>query len=847
MTLSLEGREQHYKHPELSGNHHLKLAVPVKWGKPQPEGWESVVGLTITNTAKSGDGQVSLSLGPGSVQSADLDLIEWMKGYNADKMLAWHGSKPSTPSFPQGNHASPFVIKDKDESLPLRLDLRFYYAAIKKMHRQTVPLTVTIPIKYKIAPDTAKENPSALLQGESSLILEFLLERYLGPDYLVIDYGTSAVAIGYEGFTDQLMKSDHQGNQSLHSLLDLQGMFLEKGADAPDREEWENNPEQGTRFIQSVGSINAQIRGGMPGFFQVPLIPHDIRHVPEFAVPFLKMLIGRSLQEVELGQKITYIDPEGNQHPETYPPLRETILSAYKYLRQEYIDPYLRKEGQLEDFDKLIITHPNTFSLRHEDYLRGILKEVFSDQDEILMISESDASAIYYLYREHELRQAVGAGPIPETERVFVYDIGAGTVDITYLEIERRAEKNPRISYKGKLGLPMAGNWLDTLIARFVHRKLLHIRDRSREGGSAFSYGDEIVQVTPLEIAPKTRTHMLYFWYGILAWKKAYAEWYAEWEKNHPGGGAPPDHKIPLKLGERGAAIIDILDFATNADHYRNLGMYLDDKEAPWLEISTREIWEDPALQQWIEFIGEWILEDFFKGRNLGPGQVPLDAVMISGRTAEWPGMKRKINESLKRLARNPEAIFRPEIPVVEKKVAVSFGALIYAILWKDWVEFEDRNIWGRYGLIYNAPPGQRTFKDLFPAEGDGTNQEKQWPRVQEKGRTIYMPQGTVEIDLSFASHLDVVYTFLSDPEGFIQSGRYKEYEEQLLISVSNPLPKAGFGKNVRRLTCQAEVNRDSHLNISFTPKSGNPKGLAQLAAKFGALTCWPINPVFLK
>ena len=86
----------------------------------------------------------------------------------------------------------------------------------------------------------------------------------------------------------------------------------------------------------------------------------------------------------------------------------------------------------------------------------------------VRFISESDAVVFYYLARRERIFRKTKKTTTAEVDKsILVYDMGAGTLDITYVT---RSEEDGKIdiNFKGKLGVSRAGNYLDYLIAEIV-------------------------------------------------------------------------------------------------------------------------------------------------------------------------------------------------------------------------------------------------------------------------------------------------------------------------------------------------------------------------------------------
>ena len=86
----------------------------------------------------------------------------------------------------------------------------------------------------------------------------------------------------------------------------------------------------------------------------------------------------------------------------------------------------------------------------------------------IHLISESDAVAYYYC------SQRMRREPRSGRERLLVYDFGAGTLDISIIQIEWHREPCYPMTWRveERIGVPVAGNHLDEVLARIVDEQL---------------------------------------------------------------------------------------------------------------------------------------------------------------------------------------------------------------------------------------------------------------------------------------------------------------------------------------------------------------------------------------
>lgn len=137
---------------------------------------------------------------------------------------------------------------------------------------------------------------------------------------------------------------------------------------------------------------------------------------------------------------------------------------AYSALFRYFISPVT---GDNSHLNKLVLTYPNTYTPVHLKVLRRIAMNTFPNiRDGFLrFVSESDAVAAYYVDHWNEFNPE---GNISQKESVLVFDMGAGTLDVTLFDKFTNDEGKIEVDIKGKLGTGKAGNYLDFVLAEIV-------------------------------------------------------------------------------------------------------------------------------------------------------------------------------------------------------------------------------------------------------------------------------------------------------------------------------------------------------------------------------------------
>lgn len=157
----------------------------------------------------------------------------------------------------------------------------------------------------------------------------------------------------------------------------------------------------------------------------------------------------------------------------------EIVDKMLKYVYQDILERMI--DIKKEDIRKFIITYPNTFVPRQLDKIRNLMKDILSSAT-IVFVPESDAVVAYYLTKrfngEKGFRKAVDDGE----EKILIYDMGAGTLDLSYVVIKYDKETRMFSAHiERRLGAPLGGNYLDALIFEKLKRRISNSDSLSKE------------------------------------------------------------------------------------------------------------------------------------------------------------------------------------------------------------------------------------------------------------------------------------------------------------------------------------------------------------------------------
>lgn len=328
-------------------------------------------------------------------------------------------------------------------------------------------------VQFTLFIDLIPEGKSLKSAGKKQLNVVVTCEgiHEVIPNYLVVDFGTSAIAAANSEFT---LGPD---SEKATNLLDLKSL--------KDHLPGENG------LLPSIISLNDNAVIDSADFISLPALK-DLIVSPKdnYLITSLKLLLLEGESEISLPTDFQYLDDHHNPVKSGNIKLESLLRSAYKQLRYGYIDTLT------SGYKKLIFTCPNIYTQSHERFLSDLLAEVFISRGEgiykenINLVSESDAVLYFYL------KQKAGGEIEPGKENIVIFDIGGGTLDITLSSVKWEKDKNypTGVEVKKKDGIALAGEVLDKAIALQVHNILKEYESRyGKFGTETYSrIGDEL-------------------------------------------------------------------------------------------------------------------------------------------------------------------------------------------------------------------------------------------------------------------------------------------------------------------------------------------------------------------
>lgn len=648
--------------------------------------------------------------------------------------------------------------------------------------------------------------------GEVTVAAKFRVETLPPPNWLCIDFGTSAVAAAL-GAGDSVKLINLQ--RVVPPDADV-AILQERNIESYDPA----NLERDTPFLPSYAVCDADFRQsratkhakpGFPAYSPAKLRPSDptflalpapvvrLQSYPDRVIGSLKSWLGRSAANITLGCDVPFIDASGNR-VEGAPPTDEVVEGAFAALASAYLDNPLNRAG------RIIITHPNTFSPVHRDRLRRCALNGLGARlgvhlaERFELISESDAIAF------HHCRSRLRQGAVNPEERVLVFDLGAGTLDLTLIKVDWAVGEHVRPlrwTVENRIGVPVAGNHLDRILAWQVDRLL---RSPSIVDEKRFKYVFPLVS-RGFAIRESQNDHREAVRELARALRQA--------KQGDPGRSIPAwDGKSPfkVKVGGNGPHLLRAINEAAMkalpAESDGSAPQLLHRDGEIVLAIPADLIHGDKALKAFLKFLTRTCVDETLAGA--GRTRDDVHTVLVSGRGALWPGLRDAV------VGQFPKA----EAPILhnkpnEMKEAVVRGAIA----------------WQQLTGAARSVTDQRPPRLALLLKGDNRLiEEKDWDKP---------------VDLSTSASFSLIQVECADPDYQRDSATLRRH---FYVDI-------GFGELQREELCAGDPmlrirrERDHAGYVAIRLEGGGNSKTLGVAGTTGAIAMrppWPIGETLL-
>ena len=334
--------------------------------------------------------------------------------------------------------------------------------------------------------------------------LQMKIQKQPNPEWMCVDFGTSAIVAGIsneqrgidyidlKNIKDRLLVSANPSDQNKQKNSDENAPFISSSICL--------NPDyfrgQNQRDFRYVTTHETEEGKSASDFMLYPIwfSPGEGIIYRDYQIPCLKTIVGyKEIPNIfrqndanvknwryVAGKETVRLIQENDDNTFTLSELLQInniFQIVYKQLFTHYLKiKYLSNRRIIHrQINQLVLTVPNTYTPYNIDTIRKIARSTIPSiyPEYLTMVSESDAVSCYYLLHRKEflLSKELTSERLKrmqEHEEVLVYDMGAGTLDLTFFSIDNTSSGETQIDIKSKLGINIAGNYLDYTIAEIL-------------------------------------------------------------------------------------------------------------------------------------------------------------------------------------------------------------------------------------------------------------------------------------------------------------------------------------------------------------------------------------------
>lgn len=438
---------------------------------------------------------------------------------------------------------------------------------------------------------------------------------------------------------------------------------------------------------------------------------------------------------------------------------------AYNELFSYFVSPVT---GDKRKLNKIVLTYPNTYTPTHLGILRNIANKTFPYLRDgyLRFVSESDAVAAYYLANWSKFN---GYGNIKEKETILVYDMGAGTLDITVLDKFIAKNNNIEVEIRGKIGTGKAGNYLDYTIAYILQE----------------------LGLVPTELV----------------------------STDFVANSAILKDRLGLKNAIK-----------TNIKPYLKAGANISYKIGRNTQyIEADKIITHPKFQKYLNDVTTNIFHQI--KRYIG-GELNVTTVILSGRSCRLQMLRDAIGDAVKKISTNTVRVVEFDSQNDEEKTLVAEGAIAQVSKFEiptSKVKIRSRRLYASYGLVFQELGGHLRYVELLNHNDIPYNDSA----GTFDGKNINV-SGT-----SSSAYIRLVQTYMSAEETEINYNRGNTE----FISDMEEYDMANFN-NADELNVRLRLDRNNNVSLyvnGLKSVASMPKGV-DLTSDITRQSIWPVT-----
>ena len=536
-------------------------------------------------------------------------------------------------------------------------------------------------------------------------LLRFQLEMAPNVEWLCLDYGTSAVVAAY----GEIDVNSH-ATDILCDLRSAKAKLLRIGGVPEERRK--TNDEAGTKFISSLIALN---------HFATTTKWNEIRVATEYEDSYLWFSPADGMVDYNyvypcLKSLMGYDKVPTTLFPNDNEVLQDTGLervdNLYPIVYKQMFEYYMPVDkGEIH---KLVMSVPNTFAPIHLEKLAAIARDSLPNlrEDKLLFVSESDAIAYNYINRRAAIinsnKQHLVGIEDDFDKRVLVYDMGAGTLDLTYFVKSQEVATTGAIQglsitvdIQGKIGVSKSGNYVDYLVAEII-------ADLMRSSGR---YEDSLCELYE-QLLNLKRTHLSGGQNSVRIALKQFVKENVKHRLNN----------VTEKLG-----VFEAKDNKSDNNGENSVGSMNIDLS----QFTINDIISHPKFTAFVMSVTNELFDTFAAQCGDENGNLVADLVIFSGRASSLNIVRKSVmnyfeskNKDCKFLDIATQEFVTPNNMSTPQainglKEAVVEGAMVYATSFVDnpLNKIIDKNIYATYGLMLNIGNNQWYWQPMIDAK----------------------------------------------------------------------------------------------------------------------------------
>jgi len=673
----------------------------------------------------------------------------------------------------------------------------------KRIYQTTITFDVCfsyyeldIPVNFANLPESQEKTFHTTIE----------MPLFLSPStqWLGIDFGTSAIVCRYNAQDIDLRKKKRELFKSQEDTYEIGVPYLSSNVIL------HNNRIRldGSELLRDYSTSSVPDYQGLAVTLS-PTSSEEDRNL-DYILPCIKMLVGyeyipnitqykefkyRQLSKDKINieeNELYFIDQNGDIIYSDLSDVNTVLSEVYQELFTYYVKESI---DNLNTMNNIVLTTPNTFSPNHYVQLGKLIDGCFREYNirNLKFISESDAVACFYLNNWNQINLAPNVKRdefeiemLKIEESILVFDMGAGTLDITFMV--RSGTKN--ITVNGRMGISKAGNYLDGVLAGLLAKRVKQL--------------EKIVNPTEINDINRLKA----------------ARALKELIKN----------ELKPALGTPGATII------IQEKTFGGIGVHMD------FTISVDDLVKDEEFNKYIYSCTGEVLKNFFEFYHLcnDDGRVLLDTVIVSGRSSKLPQIRQELVKVLDGYVGedNYNMIdMSTVLPSDKSKTVVVEGAMAFAS--RDDLTITANNIMANYGVLYMDSFGTLKYQELLnPQVENPINATVRDGLVIKQYQTM-----DVELDLSGCMNNDenrklrLVQTYSTHTLEDWSKGN-REY----ITEMSSYMIPAHIYKEKVKLHIEVDENNALWLYMNGSVSPSMPPTRIDVNSELNKKSMWPVK-----